>query len=236
MKPKKERFRLSFGQGIIVRSLDAKTGKVVQEIRTNNAVMTAILATLLQRWFAEAGSDRTISKIDIGSGTTAPTTSDSGLETSILAKTITDVDQSGEASNPPSRIVSVTFDASEANGAGTSYVREIGLLFDNNTLVTRALFKQVTITGATQANPVVITSNSHGFADGDTIFITGVGGMTQLNNNHYIVANQSTNTFELSGVNGTGYSAYTSGGKATYEFIKDSTKVLQVSYPVGLSS
>ena len=56
---------------------------------------------------------------------------------------------------------------------------------------------QQTITGATQARPVVVTSSSHGFLNGDVVWITGVSGMTQLNNKPYRVANKTTNTFEL---------------------------------------
>ena len=69
-----------------------------------------------------------------------------------------------------------------------------------------------TITGATRANPVVITSNGHGFANGDFIRITGVNGMTQLNNKIFTVANKTSNTFQLSGVNGSSYSNYSSAG------------------------
>lgn len=68
------------------------------------------------------------------------------------------------------------------------------------------------ITGATQANPCVITSNAHGLLNGDKVKIASVGGMTQLNGNVYTVANKTTNTFELSGINSTAYGAYTSGG------------------------
>ncbi|MEH6358832.1 MAG: ubiquitin-activating E1 FCCH domain-containing protein [Pseudomonadales bacterium] len=73
------------------------------------------------------------------------------------------------------------------------------------------------ITNTTQADPVVITSNSHGLQNGDKIFITGVGGMVELNTNTYIVANKSTNNFDLEEVtggtvDGTGFGAYTSGG------------------------
>lgn len=73
------------------------------------------------------------------------------------------------------------------------------------------------ITGATAANPVVITSNSHGFANGDEVFVTGVLGMTQLNGKYYLVANKTANTFELTdqdgaNVNGTAYTAYSSAG------------------------
>ena len=74
-----------------------------------------------------------------------------------------------------------------------------------------------TITGATQANPCQITSAAHGFSNGDWVFIQGVQGMTQLNQNTYIVAGVTANTFTLQNLDGvaidaTGYSAYTSGG------------------------
>jgi len=76
-----------------------------------------------------------------------------------------------------------------------------------------------TISGATQANPVVITATSHGYNNGDEISITSVAGMTELNNKRYLVANKTTNTFEITNVdgtniNGTGFTAYTSGGVA----------------------
>lgn len=71
-----------------------------------------------------------------------------------------------------------------------------------------------TITGATQDNPVVITAAAHGFSNGDRVYIDGVGGMTEVNGATYTVANKTDDTFELSGVNGSGYTAYTSGGVA----------------------
>lgn len=72
-----------------------------------------------------------------------------------------------------------------------------------------------TISDATQANPVVLTITGHGFNDGESIFINSVSGMTELNGNVYTVANAATNTVELSGIDGTGYTEYTSGGTAT---------------------
>lgn len=68
------------------------------------------------------------------------------------------------------------------------------------------------ITAATQANPVVITSAAHGLVNGEKVKITSVVGMTQINNIVFTVAGVTTNTFQLSGINGTGYTAYTSGG------------------------
>lgn len=72
-----------------------------------------------------------------------------------------------------------------------------------------------TITGATQANPCVITANAHGFSNGDLIYISDVVGMTQLNARIFTAANVTANTFELSGVNSTAYTAYGSGGAAS---------------------
>lgn len=68
------------------------------------------------------------------------------------------------------------------------------------------------ITGATQANPCVITSAGHNLSNGETVHIYNVIGMTELNGNDYTVANATTDTFELSGVNSSGYTAYSSGG------------------------
>ncbi len=62
-------------------------------------------------------------------------------------------------------------------------------------------------------NPT-ITCTAHGFSDGDSVVIRAVGGMTALNGNTYTVANKTANTFELAGVDATGYAAYTSGGIA----------------------
>lgn len=77
---------------------------------------------------------------------------------------------------------------------------------------------QKTITGITQANPGVVTSNGHGLSNGDIVRITDVAGMTQLNGNYYTLANVATNTFELSGTDTSSYGSYSSAGKATKQF------------------
>lgn len=73
------------------------------------------------------------------------------------------------------------------------------------------------ITAITQANPAVVTANAHGFVNGDRVYLRGVGGMTQVDsyvsNTSYVVAGATANTFQLQGVNSTGYSAFTSGGR-----------------------
>jgi hypothetical protein len=80
------------------------------------------------------------------------------------------------------------------------------------------------ITGITQANPAVVTySGADTYANGDRVVITGVLGMTQVNNREFTVANVNAgaNTFELSGVNSAAYGTYTSGGTVAeiYEIV-----------------
>jgi hypothetical protein len=70
----------------------------------------------------------------------------------------------------------------------------------------------VTITGATAADPVVITAASHGFSDDDVVSIRDVGGMTEINGKKFTVANKTANTFELKDEDGSDHTAYTSGG------------------------
>jgi len=81
--------------------------------------------------------------------------------------------------------------------------------------------QKATISGATAANPVVITSTAHGLADSDLVSISGVVGMTEINAQTYYakVTGYSTTTFALysnsalsSTVDGSGYTAYSSGG------------------------
>ena len=56
----------------------------------------------------------------------------------------------------------------------------------------------ILITGATQANPCVITtSGNHNLSDYDYVTITCVNGMTQLNNNNYYVKVASSTTLRL---------------------------------------
>jgi len=77
-----------------------------------------------------------------------------------------------------------------------------------------------TITGISQANPAVVTANAHGFSNGDEVYISSVEGMSEVNGRFFLVANQTTNTFELqdpfgANVNSTAYGAYASGGEAS---------------------
>jgi hypothetical protein len=98
---------------------------------------------------------------------------------------------------------------------GANYIR----YFKDGGILTEAT---ETITGATQANPVVLTITGTTLSNGDRIFVKDVAGMVELNNREFTVANKTTNTIELSGVDGTGFTAYTSGGTAG-KIVEDTT-------------
>lgn len=82
----------------------------------------------------------------------------------------------------------------------------------------------LTVTGATAADPVVITtSTSHGLSNGESVYITGVVGMTQLNGRTFNITSLTSTTFSLQNsagadIDGSGYTAYTSGGTADKVF------------------
>ena len=78
-----------------------------------------------------------------------------------------------------------------------------------------ALAATKTITAITKAAPGVATSTSHGFANGDYLFLS-VQGMNELNNRVVRVANTATNTFEMLGdgassIDTTNFNTFVSG-------------------------
>jgi hypothetical protein len=103
-----------------------------------------------------------------------------------------------------------------------TYILEFGnqtmRVYRNDLQVLNATDKS--ITAITKANPGVVTSASHGFSNGDEVYVDSVGGMTELNVRNYLVANSTTNTFSLQDLFGndidtTNFTTYTSGGTAT---------------------
>lgn len=78
----------------------------------------------------------------------------------------------------------------------------------------------VNITGATNANPCVITVPGNTYVIGEWIFIANILGMTELNGKYFRISNVSGALITLSDLNGvainsTGYNAYISGGTSS---------------------
>ena len=113
------------------------------------------------------------------------------------------------------RIIRFEFSTTQA------YIIELGNLYarfykDNGAILDGAK----TISAATKANPCVVTATSHGYSNGDEIFIDAVVGMTELNGKYYKIKNKATNTFELTNIddvntNSSSFTTYGSGGTAS---------------------
>lgn len=76
----------------------------------------------------------------------------------------------------------------------------------------------VNVVDITQSNPAVVETDPNAeYLNGDQIFLKDIAGMTELNDQYFLVSNISGNTFELQNLNGddidsSSFSAYTSGG------------------------
>jgi len=127
---------------------------------------------------------------------------------------------------------------------------DITLVAGGNMIITRDNANQMTIaalvggvsksiSNITAANPpVVTTTNAHAFTDGTEVTLVDVVGMTNVNGNEYFMDVLTGTTFALysdaqltTPIDGTGFSAYTSGGVATADYggAKNAFKTIQVS-------
>ena len=117
-----------------------------------------------------------------------------------------------KTSSAKTRLIPFTFSTEQTYvlELGNNYIRffkDSGQIVESNK----------TISAITKANPAVVTSSSHGFSNGDFVNISGVVGMTEVNNTTFKVADKTTNTFELQNVDGTdinssAFTTYSSGG------------------------
>jgi hypothetical protein len=86
-----------------------------------------------------------------------------------------------------------------------------------NSIVRRARLARLqasrTVTAATAANPVVVTTSAvHGYTTGDQVLLERLGGMVELNDRWFTITVLTTTTFQLNGENGLLHTAYTTGG------------------------
>jgi hypothetical protein len=83
--------------------------------------------------------------------------------------------------------------------------------------VQTALGAAKTITAITKANPGVVSSTSHGLANGTYVLLSVVG-MFELDQVVARVANQTASTFELEGIDTTTYNTFVSGSAYAITF------------------
>ena len=109
----------------------------------------------------------------------------------------------------------VPFAKTTHNGQACGIADLNGLMWEISQGIT-CIATSKTITAATQANPVKLTMAAHGMTTGQYLQVTGIVGMTQLNDKIYKVTVVDANNVTLDGVDGTAFTAYTSGGSGTY--------------------
>lgn len=109
----------------------------------------------------------------------------------------------------------VPFSKTTHNGQACGIADLNGLMWEISQGVT-CIATSKAITAATQTNPVALTITGHGATTGKALQITGVVGMTQLNDKIYTVTVVDADHVTLNGVNGTAFTPYISGGSATY--------------------
>lgn len=144
--------------------------------------------------------------------------------------------QGGADNRPGSKFVGEVKDSTKKvrlfnfiDSGGQNYILEFGDLymrpFKNGAPI---YLPAQSITNITQANPAVLTYSGIDYQNGDEVYLSGIGGMTELNGRHFKVANVNigANTFELTDLGGTnidstGFGAYTSGGtvEEVYEMV-----------------
>lgn len=66
----------------------------------------------------------------------------------------------------------------------------------------------ILVTEVSRANPAVVTAPAHGLSNGDEVMFRNIVGMTDIDHYTFTVANKTADTFELSGVDSTGYGAF----------------------------
>jgi hypothetical protein len=92
----------------------------------------------------------------------------------------------------------------------------------------------VAITTISGTNFIRITSNSHGFSNGDLVYISGVGGAVNANG-EFTIANVATNTFTLSNpAPSTLGGSYTANSGSVYKLIKSANGAV-IPYGAGLT-
>tara|TARA_R100000654_G_scaffold3332_7_gene11369 strand:+ start:2919 stop:5183 length:2265 start_codon:yes stop_codon:yes gene_type:complete len=107
----------------------------------------------------------------------------------------------GEVKNSAAKTRLIPFEFKTADTYALEFGNQYMRVLRNGLQVLEASAK--TVTAITKANPGVLTSNGHGLSNGDEVFLTNTGAMTELTSRNYLIANVTTNTFTLTDLFGT---------------------------------
>ncbi len=111
-------------------------------------------------------------------------------------------------------IAQITSSAWPANGVSSIDTIDGYTVFTSNEGTSAVYADPTVITNITNADPAVVTDVAHGYADGDQVLITGVAGMTQVNDRAFTILLVDADNYQLLGIDSTSYSGYTGSGTA----------------------
>lgn len=127
------------------------------------------------------------------------------------------------------------FAKSTHNGQNCGIADVNGLIYEVSLGMT-CIATTKTITGATQANPCVLTIVGHGQTTGAVLRVDSIVGMTQLNGKLYKMTAVDADHVSLDGVDATAFAAYTSGGSAVFgNFYATNTSFAMKNYTGGVT-
>lgn len=109
--------------------------------------------------------------------------------------------------NPPAKVAH--------NGQACGVADVNGLMYEIQIGIT-CIATGKSITAATQGSLCQLTIVGHGRNTGDPVMITGVGGMTAINDRIFAITVVDADNVTLDGVDSSAFGAYTSGGTATF--------------------
>ena len=89
-----------------------------------------------------------------------------------------------------------------------------------------------TIAAISLANPASVTSTAHGYDSADEIYVFDVTGMTQLTAGLYEITKVDADTYTLTGVNSSAYSAFTAGSTQGGNLILTDMEDAEIEYSV----
>jgi len=206
-------------------------------ITGHNVIIDLAQIELIKIWRSIQGSVRDIEFIAVGDGLVDPLDTDVALTNELESKNIDSWDHAlivPDSSGLSLVKAQVVWLSLEANGT----LSELGLKFDNGDLVTHALFKKLDISNITQANPAVVTTvqSAHELTTGDEIHITGVVGMTEVNDLTFDITVVDADEFSLDGEDSTGHGAYISDGNAFLVITKTVSDVVQTNYVLTVAN
>ncbi len=154
-----------------------------------------------------ASSARNISDITRASTGVVTTSSGHDLQTNdyVWIRNVSGMSQVNNRAYRVQRINDTSFSLQSWNGSSWATVQTNG--FGN--YISRGEVRKCLLSDCT----VQVTAAGHGLANGDGVYITGVNGMTEVNDQPFVVSHVTDNTYSI-GVNGAEWGAHTSGGSS----------------------